>query len=92
MAAPGGDASACGIPDDLWRPGMNGTHLGDQHGEAVSVAKWWSTASSPPSAIARRRHWWRRLRSVDHMRDDLVDEKGNGDVREMPPDEEKREG
>ena len=56
------------------------------------MARWWSTASSPPSAIARRRHGWRRLCSVDHVRDDLVNREGGGDVREMQPDEKKREG
>ena len=64
--ARGGDVLACDVPDDLWRHGMNGTHLGDQHGEAVSVAKWWSPVVVLSPAIARRSCFGRRWTSGVH--------------------------
>ena len=71
---------------------MRGSHLDDQRVEELSVARRWSSVCSPSPAIARRRHGRRRTSSVDHVRIDLANGKGEEDVHEMRHDEEKREG
>ena len=91
-AADGGDASAWCVPGDLQRSRMRDSHLDDQRGEVVLVARWRCSAISPSPAIARRSRGRRRLRSGVHLRVDLGTEKLGHDVQGMRTIETKRDG